>query len=44
MHMYDICCVETICGGIFGDHSLIFSACIFGKVLFTAVIMSFFCV
>jgi hypothetical protein len=26
MHMCDICCVESICGSIFGDYSVIFFA------------------
>lgn len=39
MHMCDICCVETICGSIFGDYSVTFSICTFRKVLLTAVIM-----
>jgi hypothetical protein len=39
MDMCDICCVETICGSIFEDYSVIFSVCTFSQVLFTAVIM-----
>jgi hypothetical protein len=39
MHMCDICCVETICGSIFGDYRVIFYVCTFRTVLFTVVIM-----
>jgi hypothetical protein len=39
MHICDICCVETICGSIFGDYRLIFYVCTFRQVMFTAVIM-----
>jgi hypothetical protein len=39
MHMFDICCVEAICGSVFRDYSVIFSVCTFRQVLFTAVIM-----
>jgi hypothetical protein len=37
--MCDICYVETICGSIFGDSSVIFPVCTFTTVLFTADIM-----
>lgn len=32
-------CVGTICGDIFKDYNVIFSVCIFRKVLFTVVII-----
>jgi hypothetical protein len=39
MHMCDICCVETICGSIFGDSSVILFVCTFRTVIFTVVIL-----
>jgi hypothetical protein len=44
MHMSDICCVETICGSISRNYTVIIFVYIFEKVLFTAVILPNFCV